>query len=174
MLAFLNFTCLSQRSALVESLNHRMVWVGRDLQRSSSAAHCHRQGHLSLDQVTQRRIQPDLKHFQWQGIHNFSRHPVPVYDHSHCKKNLPRSQYKSMLFQFKNFALWSVTRSLKPINLCSFSLKMLRFDLSPEALLSKKYSVFLRRPLCMLKSARSSWSLLQGWTESPNHRITKW
>lgn len=33
--------------------NYRMVWIGRDLLRSSSPTSCHRQGHFSLDQVAQ-------------------------------------------------------------------------------------------------------------------------
>jgi len=40
-----------------------MVWVGRDLQRSSSPTPCHGQGHLPLDQVAQSPIQPGLEHF---------------------------------------------------------------------------------------------------------------
>ncbi|TRZ25652.1 hypothetical protein HGM15179_001463, partial [Zosterops borbonicus] len=41
----------------------------------------HGQGNLSLDQVTQSPIQPDLGHLQ--GVHNFSGQPVLVPHHFH-------------------------------------------------------------------------------------------
>jgi len=39
---------------------------------------CHEQGHLPLDQVAQRLVQPGLEHCQGGGIHNFSRQPVAL------------------------------------------------------------------------------------------------
>ena len=46
----------------------------------------HGQGHISLDQVAQIPIQPDLEHFQGGGIHNFFGQPVPLPHHPHHKK----------------------------------------------------------------------------------------
>jgi len=46
---------------------------------SSSATPLPLQGHVSLGQVAQISVQPDLEHFQWWGIDNFSGQPVPVH-----------------------------------------------------------------------------------------------
>lgn len=41
-----------------------MVWVGRDLREHLVPALWHKQGHLALDQVAQRPIQPVIQYFQ--------------------------------------------------------------------------------------------------------------
>jgi len=59
------FTCgmlavvqLLQTLLVVGSQNHRIVWVGRDLARSSSPTPLQRAGTSSTDHVTQSPIQP--------------------------------------------------------------------------------------------------------------------
>jgi len=49
---------------------------------------CHGQKYLSLDQVAQSPIQPELEYFQGWGIYHLSGQPVPVPHHPHCKKFL--------------------------------------------------------------------------------------
>ena len=49
---------LKQRESLF--LNHRMVWVRRDLYDHLIPTPCYRQGHLPLDQVAHSPIQPGL------------------------------------------------------------------------------------------------------------------
>ncbi|KAK4831119.1 LOW QUALITY PROTEIN: hypothetical protein QYF61_015422 [Mycteria americana] len=72
-------------------LNHRLLWIGRDLYRSSSPTPLQEQGHLQLDQVAQSPIQPDPECFQGWGLHYFS---VPVPHHPHllegCYKVSPQ------------------------------------------------------------------------------------
>jgi len=50
---------------------------------------CHRQGHLSLDQVAQNAVQPDFEHFQGGSIHNVSGPSVPVPHYPHSQEFLP-------------------------------------------------------------------------------------
>jgi len=50
-------------------LNHRMVWIGRDLWHHLLPPPCYRQGHLPLAQVAHSPIQPGLECFQGGGIH---------------------------------------------------------------------------------------------------------
>jgi len=59
---------------------HRMIgWFGLEVaQRSPSTVSCHGQGYLLLDQVAQKPVWSDFKHFQWWGIYCFSRLPRPV------------------------------------------------------------------------------------------------
>ena len=83
-----------------------MAWVGSNLSRSSSPTpQLWAWGHLSLDQVTQSLVQPDLEHFQGWGIYHLSGQPVPVPHHPHRKEFLTYVQPKSTLFQFKTVVL---------------------------------------------------------------------
>ena len=79
-------------------LNHRMVWVGRELSRPSSPNPCHEQGRLQPIQVAQSPIQSGLEWFQGWGISHLSGQPVPGYHDHHCKKFVPHIQSKSPLF----------------------------------------------------------------------------
>ena len=79
-----------------ESLNHGMVWVGRDLQGSSSPTPGSAQGHLQLDQVAQSPVQPGLERFQGWGLHHLPGQPVPGFHHPHGKKFLPYIQSKPL------------------------------------------------------------------------------
>jgi len=49
---------------------------------------CRGQGHLALDLVAQRCIQPGPEHFQGGGIHNFSGQSVPGPHHPHGEEFL--------------------------------------------------------------------------------------
>jgi len=61
---------------------------------------CHGQGHVSLDQVAQSPMHPNLEHLQGGDTHSFSGQPVTVSHHSHHKTFLPYVQSKPTLFQF--------------------------------------------------------------------------
>ncbi|KAK4814330.1 hypothetical protein QYF61_014844 [Mycteria americana] len=78
---------------IIESQNHRMLWIGRNLYRPSSPTPLQEQGHLQLDQVAQSPIQPDLECFQGWGLRYLSGQPVPVPHHPHllegCNKVSP-------------------------------------------------------------------------------------
>jgi len=67
-------------------LNHRMVWVGRDLKDHLVPSPCHGQGHLPLAHAAQSSIQPGLEHCQGGGSHSFSRQPVPLPHHPHSEE----------------------------------------------------------------------------------------
>ncbi|KAK4815575.1 LOW QUALITY PROTEIN: hypothetical protein QYF61_004092 [Mycteria americana] len=81
------------------SENHRMLWIGRDLYRSSSPTPLQEQGHLQLDQVAQSPIQPDLECFQGWGLHYLSGQLVPVPHHPHVLKGHNKVSPKSSLLQ---------------------------------------------------------------------------
>jgi len=59
---------------------------------------CNEQGHLSLHQVAQSSVQPDLDCFQGWGIYHLSGQPIPVFHHPHYKKCLLYIWSKSTLF----------------------------------------------------------------------------
>ncbi|KAK4817048.1 hypothetical protein QYF61_026356 [Mycteria americana] len=54
-----------------------MLWVGRDLYRSSSPTPLQEQGHLQLDQVAQSPVQPDFECSQERGIYHLSGLNLP-------------------------------------------------------------------------------------------------
>jgi len=74
---------------------------------------CHGQGHLSLDQIDQSTVPPDLEHLQGWDIHNFSM------QHFQCLTTLIT----------KNFFL------ISNLNLPSFSLKLLPLVILQQALI---------------------------------------
>lgn len=59
-------------------INHSMAWVGRTCEDQLVQHPCPGKGHLPLGQVTQSPVQPDIKHLQCWGIHNFSGRPVLI------------------------------------------------------------------------------------------------
>ena len=61
---------------------------------------CNEQGHLPLDQVAQRPIQPDIECLQAWGIYHLSGQPVPVSHHPYHKKTslYPVSPQKTSLY----------------------------------------------------------------------------
>ena len=61
----------------VESQNHRISGIGRDLERSSSPIPLLEQEHL--DQVTQECVQVGFECLQRRRLHNLSEKPVPVF-----------------------------------------------------------------------------------------------
>ena len=77
------------QSVLWTPVNHRMVWVGKDLKDHLVPPPCHGQGHLPLAQVAQSPVQPGLEPFQGGGSHSFSGQPVPVSHHPHREELLP-------------------------------------------------------------------------------------
>ena len=89
-------------------LSHHWIigWLGLEATVEDHLVHpcCYGQGHLSLDQVVQSPIQPDLELFQWWDIHNFSEQPVPASYRSHQKKFLANILPISTLWQFKTVA----------------------------------------------------------------------
>lgn len=52
-----------------------MVWTGKNFKISSNPAPGYGQGHLSLDQIAQSPIKPDIEYFQGWNIHSFSVAP---------------------------------------------------------------------------------------------------
>ena len=74
---FLSFFIIKlSLSKSINSKNHRMAWVGRDLKDHLVPTSCHRECcqllNWALDQVAQCTIQPSLEHLQEQYIHSFS------------------------------------------------------------------------------------------------------
>jgi len=67
-----------------------MIWVGRDLWRSSSSTSLPKQGHL--DQVAQDLVQAGFEYLQRRRLHKPSGQPVPVLCLLQSKKVLPRVQ----------------------------------------------------------------------------------
>ena len=72
--------------------------------------HFSEQGHLQLDQASQRRIQPDLECLQGWDFYLSPGQPVPVSHNPYCKKLLPYIQSKSPLFQFETTSPCPATR----------------------------------------------------------------
>jgi len=112
---------------ILESWNHRLVWVGRDLSRPSSPTPCHGQGHLQPDQGAQSPVQPGLEWFQGWGI-----------------SHLWAGQGLTTL-STNNFFLRS------SLNLPSFSLKPSPVVLSLQALLKNLY-IMVKKCVSWLKS----------------------
>ncbi|KAK4807192.1 hypothetical protein QYF61_024312 [Mycteria americana] len=143
---------------------------------------CHGQGHLSLDQVAQSLIQPDLEHFQGWGIHNFSGQPVPVSHHPHRKAFLPYVQSKSTLFQFKSVAPCPVTTGLvlKGRNKVSLEPSLLQAE-QPQASLLQAEQVFLVLGTPELdavlqgreNTTKGSWVEIRTGRSLSNYRITE-
>ncbi|KAK4830334.1 LOW QUALITY PROTEIN: hypothetical protein QYF61_010098 [Mycteria americana] len=79
--------------------NHRMLWIGRDLSRSSSSTPLQEQGHLQLGQVAQSPIQPDLECFQGWGLHYLSGQPIPVPHHSQLLEGCYKVSPEASLLQ---------------------------------------------------------------------------
>ena len=98
----------------------------------------HGQGHLSLDQVAQSPVLPDLEHFQWWGIHNFSGQPVLVFHQQ--EENLSYIQSKSNFFLFKIIISCHITTGPGKKSFSIFLLRPLRveghskFSLEPSLL----------------------------------------
>jgi len=87
-----------QRRAWADGQNHRLLWVGRDLQRSPSPTPCSEQGHLQLIRLLRAPSSLAWKCFQGWGIHHLSGQPGPAFHHPDSKKFLPYIQSKSPLF----------------------------------------------------------------------------
>jgi len=74
--------------SFIESLNHRMAWLGRDLrdQIPSSLPQIVLPTTKSVDQIAQGPVHPGLKHHQGWGIHSLSGQPVPAPQHLSCEE----------------------------------------------------------------------------------------
>jgi len=110
---------------VIESQNHRMAWLGRDLKDHEAPSLCHRQGHqppnLVLEQAAQGPIQPGLEHLQWRGIHDLSGQPVPAPHHSRSKELPCDIQPKSSVLQLKTISPCPpVIYPVKELKSCSF------------------------------------------------------
>lgn len=68
------------------SQNHRMVWVGIDLEDPLVPMPLPCAGILSTSPGYSEPIQPGLKRFQGWGIHNFPRQIVLEHSHPHSKE----------------------------------------------------------------------------------------
>ena len=73
----------------IESQNHRMVGVGRDLCGSSPTS-LPKQGHLQ--QAAQDLVQAGLEYLQRRRLHSLSGQPVPVLHHPQSEAVLPHVQ----------------------------------------------------------------------------------
>lgn len=82
--------------------NHSIAWVGRTFWIIQFQTPCHGQGCLPVDQVALSSIQLGLKHFQVQGIHNFSGQRVPVPHYPHSKNFFPTSNLNLPSFSYLN------------------------------------------------------------------------
>lgn len=71
--------------------NQTRVCAGKELLKVTWSKPCKEQGHLTLDQVSQSPVQPDLGCLQGWGIHHQSGHPVPVLHHQPRSPVPPRS-----------------------------------------------------------------------------------
>ena len=88
-----NFSATSrvrQTQVAIESQNHRIVGVGRDLCGSSSPTLLPKQGHLQ--QAAQDLVQAGLEYLQRRRLHNLPGQPVPVLRHPQRKEVLPHVQ----------------------------------------------------------------------------------
>jgi len=96
---FLN-NCIYTKKSLkkIESQNHRMVGVGRDLWRSSRPPPLPKQG--LLQQAAQDLVQVGFEYLQRRRLHNPSGQPVPMLCHPQSKEVLPRGQVELPLLQF--------------------------------------------------------------------------
>jgi len=65
-----------------------VLWAGRDLIDHLVPTPLLGQGHLPLDQVAQRAVQPALECVQGGGIHSSSGQPVPGPHHPHGEELL--------------------------------------------------------------------------------------
>lgn len=87
-----------------------------------SSSLCFEQAHLQK-KPAQNSIQPDLEPLQRWDVHNFSGRHVPVFHHSHCKKNNSYKYSKSSHLQFKAITISPTTtgpaKKLLPIFLIS-------------------------------------------------------
>ena len=64
-----------------QGMNHRKVWVGRDLKDHPVPTPCHRQGHLPPAQAAPSPVQPGLEPCQGWGTHSCSGQPGPAPRH---------------------------------------------------------------------------------------------
>jgi len=69
---------------VIESQNHRIIGIGRDLCGSSSPTLLMKQGHLQQD--AQDLVQAGLEYLQRRRLHNLPGQPVPVLRHLRGKK----------------------------------------------------------------------------------------
>jgi len=90
-------------------LNHRILSVGRDLQRSSSPTPLQLTGTPQIDQIAQGLIHPRLENLQGRSINHISGQPVPVPHHPHCKRLFLDVQTKSTVFKLETIYPCSVT-----------------------------------------------------------------
>ena len=81
-----------------QKMNHRMVWVGRDLIDHPVPTPCPGQGPLPPDPAASSPVQPSLEHCQGGGSHSFSGQPGPGPHHPQSKEFLFYSQSKIILF----------------------------------------------------------------------------
>ena len=82
----------------LESQNHRMVGVGRDLCGSSSPDLLPKQGHLQ--RAAQDLVQAGLEYLQRRRLHNLPGQPVPGLRHPQREEVLPHVQTELPVPQF--------------------------------------------------------------------------
>ena len=92
---------------VLESQNHRMFGVGRDLCGSSSSTPLPKQGHLQ--QAAQDPVQAGLEYVQRRRIHNLPGQPVPVFHHPQREEVLPHVQTELPVLHFVPIAPCPVT-----------------------------------------------------------------
>ena len=81
-----------------ESLNHRILGVGRDLCGSSSPTPLPKQGHLQ--QAAQDFVQVGLEYLQRRRLHNLPGQPVPGLHHPRREEVLPHVQLELPMLRF--------------------------------------------------------------------------
>lgn len=99
---------------IIESQNHRIVWVWRHLYTSSSSnSHCNEKGYLKLQQVAKTPIQSDQECIQGWSIYHLSRQLAPGLHRPHCKILLPYIKSKLTFYEFKTLPLVLLQQSLR-------------------------------------------------------------
>jgi len=82
----------------IDSQNHRIVGVGRDLCGSSSPTTLPKQGHLQ--QAVEDLVQAGLEYLQRGRLHSLPGQPVPVLRHPQREVVLPHVQMELPVLQF--------------------------------------------------------------------------
>ena len=99
-------------------VNHRMVWIGRDLKDHLFPTPLPWAGTPSTRPGCSKPIQPGLEHCQGWGIHNLSGQPVPVPHHPHGEEFLHNVQSKPTLCQLKTITPHPITTFPDKESLC--------------------------------------------------------
>lgn len=95
-----SFYLLQEKNLSKPQCNGKTTESQNGLERASKImqfqAPCHKQGHISLNQVDQSYIQPGLEHLHVWSIPDFSGQRVPVPHHLYSKELSPNTLFYSL------------------------------------------------------------------------------